>query len=70
MKTQEHYTCNNRKKKKLFGIEPNYNPIKFFTENMLAIEMKTTQIYMKKPVYFGLLILEMSKTIMHEFWYD
>ena len=25
---------------------------------------------MNEPVYFGLLILEMSKTIIHEFWYD
>ena len=23
-----------------------------------------------KPVYLGLLILDISKTLMHEFWYD
>ena len=25
---------------------------------------------MGKPVYVGLLILEISKMVMHEFWYD
>ena len=25
---------------------------------------------MNKPVYFGISMLEMSKTVMHEFWYD
>ena len=25
---------------------------------------------MKKPVYFGLLTLELSKILMHEFWCD
>ena len=25
---------------------------------------------MNKPVYLGLSILELSKIVMHEFWYD
>ena len=25
---------------------------------------------MNKPVYLGLLILDLSKTVMYEFWYD
>ena len=29
--------------------------------------MKTTQILMNKPVYLGLLILDLSKTVMYEF---
>ena len=28
------------------------------------------KIRMKKPVYLGLSILEISKTLMYEFWYD
>ena len=28
------------------------------------------QIVMNKPVYFGLLILELGKILMYEFWYD
>ena len=32
--------------------------------------MKKTQITMNKPVYLGLSILDLSKTVMYEFWYD
>ena len=48
--------------------EPNYHIAKFFTENVLAIEMRKTQILMNKPVYLGL--LDLSKTVMCEIWYD
>ena len=50
--------------------EPNYHTTKFFTEYLLAIEMKRTQILMNKPVYLGLSRLEISKILMYEFWYD
>ena len=50
--------------------EPNYHTTKFFTENLLAIEMKKTEILMNTPVCLGLSILELSKILMHEFWYD
>ena len=43
---------------------------KFFTENLLAAEMKETKIILNKPVYFGLLTIELSKLLMYEFWYD
>ena len=32
--------------------------------------MKKAQILMNKPVYLDLLILEISKIVMYEFWYD
>ena len=48
--------------------EPNYHTTKWFSENLLAIEMK--KIRMNKPVYLGLSILEISKTLMYEFWYN
>ena len=43
--------------------EPNYHTAKFFTENLLAIEMKKTQILMNKFVYLGLSLLDLSKTV-------
>ena len=49
---------------------PNYHTKNFFTENVSAIEMKKNQIFINKPVYLGLLILDLSKTAMYEFWYD
>ena len=50
--------------------EPNYHTTKWFSENLLAIEMKKTKVKMNKPVFLGLSILEISKTLMYEFWYD
>ena len=32
--------------------------------------MKKTRVKMDKPVYLGLSILEISMTLMYEFWYD
>ena len=32
--------------------------------------MKKTQITMNKPVYLGLLILDVSGTKMYDFWHD
>ena len=50
--------------------EPNYHTTKFFTETLLAIEIKKTQILMNKRVYLSFSILDLSKTIKYEFWYD
>ena len=30
--------------------------------------MKKTQLLMNKPAYLGLSILDLSKTVMYEFW--
>ena len=50
--------------------EPDYHTTKHFSENLLAIEMKKTKVKMNKPVYLGMSILDISKTLMYEFWYD
>ena len=50
--------------------EPHYYTTKFFTENILAIVIRKTQILMNKSVYLGLSILDLSKSVMYEFWYD
>ena len=50
--------------------EPNYHATKWFSKNLLATEMKKIKVKMNKPVYLGLSILEISKTIIYEFWHD
>ena len=32
--------------------------------------MKKIKVKMNKPIYLGLSILEISKTLMYKFWYD
>ena len=50
--------------------EPNDHTTKRFSKKFLAIKMKKTKVKMNKPVYLGMSILDISKTLMYEFWYD
>ena len=36
----------------------------------MAIEMKKTIVKMTKPLYLGMSSLDISKTLMYEFWYN
>ena len=58
------------KKRSKLVSEPNYHTINLIFEDLSIIEMKKTKVKMNKPIYLGLPILEISKTLMYEFWYD
>ena len=59
----------NKTRNKLVS-EPNYHTTRYFSENLLATEMKKTDVTMNKPVCLGMSILDTSKTLMCEFWYN
>ena len=50
--------------------EPNFDTKKFFSKKLLAIELKKTEIHINKPDNLGLSVLELSKILLYEFWYD
>ena len=50
--------------------EPNYQTAKCFLKKLLVIEMKKMNAKMNKPVYLGLSILDISKIVMYQYWYD
>ena len=50
--------------------ELNYHTIHLISEDLSITEMKKTKVKMNKPIYLGLSILKISKTLMYEFWYD
>ena len=58
------------KRRNCLVSELNYHTTTFFTENLLAIKIKKTEILMNKSVCLGISILELSKIIMYKFWYD
>ena len=58
------------KKRSKLVSEPNYHTINLISEDLSIIEMKKTKVKMNKPIYLGLSILEISKILMYEFWYD
>ena len=58
------------KKRSKLVSEPNYHTMNLISENLSIIEMKKIKVKMNKPIYLGLSILEISKILMYEFWYD
>ena len=58
------------KKRSKLVSELNYHTINLISEDLSIIEMKKTKVKMNKPIYLGLSILEISKILMYEFWYD
>ena len=50
--------------------EPNYHSCKKSSDYLMAIEMKKTRVKMNKPLYLGMSILDISKILMYEFWYN
>ena len=58
------------KKRNKLVSEPKYHTMKLIDDNLAIIEMKKIKVKMKKPIYLGLSILELSKITMYEFWYD
>ena len=59
------------KRRNQLASEPNYHTTKYFSENLIAIEMKKkTKVKVNKPIYNGMSILDISQRLMYEFWYD
>ena len=61
---------NSRKKAKRLVSKPNFKKFTIFSKKLGAIEMGKTQIYFNKPVYLGMCILDLSKTLMYDFHYN
>ena len=60
----------NKKDAKKLISKPNYKHRTIFCENLVAIHMKKTKLVFNKPVYLGMCILDLSKTIMYNFHYN
>ena len=61
---------NNDKKRNKLVSEPNYHTTKWFSEDLLAIEIKKTSVKMNNPIYLGLAILSLNKILMYDYWYN
>ena len=49
--------------------DSNYHTTKSFSENLMAIEIKKAKVKMNKPIYLGMSMSDISKTLLYEFWY-
>ena len=57
------WVVTDERRKKLVS-EPNYDSGKQFSENLMAIEMRKTEVLMDKPIAVGQAALGISKTLM------
>ena len=50
--------------------KPTYKGCKIFHENLVAVNMMKSRLILNKPVYVGMCILDLSKTLMYDFHYN
>ena len=59
---------------KKLTAKPNYESRKILNDNdnesLVSVHMKKTSLTMNKPVYLGMSILDLSKTLMYDFHYN
>ena len=55
---------------KRLTCKPNYQHHTIFSKNLAAVHMKKVSLKFNKPVYLGMSILDLSKTLMYDFHYN
>ena len=45
--------------------KPNFHSRSIFSENLVAVELRKTEIFFKKAIYVGLSVLDISKTLIY-----
>ena len=58
------------KKRNKVISEANYHAMNYISEDLSIVEMNKTKVKMNKSIYLGLSILDISKILMYEFWYN
>ena len=52
------------------AANPNYDRCMIFVESLIAVPMKKAKLYFNKPLYSGMSILDLSKSLMYDFHYN
>ena len=62
--------CSNGRQVDKLIAKPNFDKRTIFTENLAAIHMKKREINFKQPIYIGMCVLDLSKLMMYNFYYN
>ena len=63
-KRQMVFLIDNKKTTNKLSSKPNFESCTIFDENLIACDMKKTEVYFNKPIYVGQAILDLSRTLM------
>ena len=62
--------CNNEEKAVKLFSKNNFDKRTIFSEYLIAVHMQKNRILLNKPIYLGMSILDLSKTLMYDFHYN
>ena len=63
-------TTTDKKQAEKLTAKPNFDHCNIFSVELVAIHMKKTKLIFNKPVYLGICIFDISKTLMYGFHYN
>ncbi|XP_065198789.1 uncharacterized protein LOC135830431 [Sycon ciliatum] len=58
------------KKIKQLVAKPTYNRHVIFNDDLVGVQSNRTKVVLNKPIYVGMSILDLSKTLMYDFYYN
>ena len=61
---------NDKEQAEKLAAKPNFDHFNIFCEDLIEIHMKKTKLVFDKPVYLGMCILDLSKTLKYDFHYN
>ena len=62
--------CHTPKKLLKYTAKSSFTSCKIFSEDLVAVENRRTNILMKQPLYIGFCILDLAKHLMYDFHYN
>ena len=61
--------CSDKQAEKLIA-KPNFHDRTIFSPTLAAVHLQKNEIHFRKPITIGLAILDVSKILMYDFYYD
>ena len=68
--THTVYLVTSEEKLKKLTAQPYFNKFKFFHKNLVALERAKVELSLNRAIYVGFAILDLSKTLMYDFYYN
>ena len=62
--------CSTTRQMKRQVAKPEFRRFKIFNEDLTGVQLQITNLKLNKPIYVGMSILDLSKTLMYDFHYE